>query len=100
MHDIADAFPDYNSENGEMGEISQIVVNLFKLSTYRFLFKQDESSEELIKRVFGKQLSDYDIADIIGFEERDILLNIKGAKNIKFRYGLSETEKRIFDGGL
>ncbi|MGT9162292.1 trse protein, partial [Enterococcus faecalis] len=72
MHDIADAFPDYNSENGEMGEISQIVVNLFKLSTYRFLFKQDESSEELLKKVFGKQLSDYDIADIIGFEERDI----------------------------
>ncbi|MGH2143868.1 trse protein, partial [Enterococcus faecalis] len=58
MHDIADAFPDYNSENGEMGEISQIVVNLFKLSTYRFLFKQDESSEELLKKVFGKQLSD------------------------------------------
>ena len=53
-----------------------------------------------VKKVFGKQLSDYDIADIIGFEERDILLNIKGAKNIKFRYGLSETEKRIFDGGL
>ncbi|NBJ47126.1 trse protein [Enterococcus faecalis] len=100
MHDIADAFPDYNNENGELGEISQIVINLFKLSTYRFLFKQDESSEKLLKKVFGKQLSSYDIADIIGFEERDILLNIKGAKNIKFRYGLSETEKRIFDGGL
>lgn len=98
LHDIADAFPDYN--NGVMGEISQIVVNLFKLTTYRFLFKQDESSEELLRKVFGNQLSPYDIADIIGFEERDILLNIKGAKNIKFRYGLSDTEKKIFDGGL
>lgn len=98
MHDIADAFPDYN--NGVMGEISQIVINLFKLSTYRFLFKQDESSEELLKKVFGKQLSSHDITDIIGFEEGDVFLNIKGAKNIKFRYGLSESEKQIFDGGL
>lgn len=98
LHDIADAFPDYS--DNKMGEISKIVVNLFKLSTYRFLFKQDESSEELLRKVFGKQLSVYDIKDIIQFEEGDILLNIKGAKNIKFRYGLSAMEKEIFDGGV
>lgn len=98
LHDIADAFPDYT--DGKMGEISKAVMNLFKLTTYRFLLQQDSSSEELMKKIFGKQLSNYDLAEIFKFEERDILLNIKGATNIKFRYDLTDREKEIFDGGL
>lgn len=98
LHDIADAFPDY--KDGTMGEISKVVMNLFKLSTYRFMLQQDESSEELLKKIFGKQLSKYDLQEIFNFDEREILLNIKGYKNIKFVYELSQQEKSIFDGGL
>jgi hypothetical protein len=83
-----------------MGAISTVVSKLFKLSTYRFIFKQDESSSALLKKVFGTQLSQYDIHDIVRFEERDVLLNIKGAQNIKFQFELTDTEKNLFDGGL
>ena len=83
-----------------MGAISTVVSKLFKLSTYRFIFKQDESSRNLLEKVFGAQLSKYDIDDIVKFEERDVLLNIKGAQNIKFQFDLTDIEKKLFDGGL
>lgn len=100
FHDISDAFPDYSSDTGSMGAISTVVSKLFKLSTYRFIFKQDESSRNLLEKVFGAQLSKYDIDDIVKFEERDVLLNIKGAQNIKFQFDLTDIEKKLFDGGL
>lgn len=99
IHDINDCFPDMG-ENGVMGPISKAVMNLYKLSTYRFIFRQDSSSIPNLKRIFGTEVSQSDLEDITKLDEGEAHLNIKGTLNIPFKRELSSKDKIIFEGSI
>lgn len=98
VHDIIDAFPDLN-DNGEMGVISKAVMSLLKLCPYRFIFRQDNSSLPLLKKVFGTEISESDLIQIPKLDEGENLMCISGTTNILFKFDLTEEELRLFDGG-
>ncbi|WP_275400371.1 trse protein [Enterococcus faecium] len=99
--ELGDLFPEFSNTGRLDDEISKSVMNIFKLSPYRFVFRQDASSKSLFQKVFDQQLSEGDLFDIFSqFEEGECLLNIRGVKNIKFKVDLRNSQKAIFDGGL
>lgn len=99
VHDINDCFPDLD-ENGNMGKISKAVMNLYKLSTYRFIYRQDTSSIQTLQKVLKNEISDSDILQVPKLDEGEVLLNISGTGNILFKIELSKEEIDIFDGGV
>lgn len=98
VHDIIDAFPDLN-DNGEMGVISKAVMALLKLCPYRFIFRQDNSSLPLLKKVFGTEISESDLIQIPQLDEGENLMCISGTSNILFKFDLTDDELSLFDGG-
>lgn len=99
VHDINDCFPD-TDDNGKMGPISKAVMNLYKLSTYRYIFRQDSSSLPNLERVFGKEVSKSDLQAITKLEEGEAHLNIKGTLNIPFKREISKRDNQIFEGSI
>lgn len=97
IHDINDCFIDMN--DGQMGEISKAVVNLFKLTTYRFIFEQDTSSLDQLRLVFGSQISETDLNNITKLETGETHLNIKGLTNIQLKVDLPKKDIDLFRGG-
>lgn len=99
--ELGDLFPEFSKTGRLDDELSKAVVNLFKLSPYRYVFRQDVSSRELFHQVFGEQLSPSDLEDIFyKLEEGECLLNIRGVKNIKLKHDLRKEQLNRFDGGL
>ncbi|EOL43009.1 hypothetical protein [Enterococcus phoeniculicola] len=99
--ELGDMFPNFSQSGRIDDEISKAVVNLFKLSPYRFIFRQDISSRNLFKLVFGEQLSPSDLDDVFtSLMEGECLLNIRGVKNIKMKHDLRQEQLARFDGGL
>lgn len=73
---------------------------LFELSQYKFLFKQDSSALEHIKRIFGNNIPLSQIEKIPTLEEGENILSISGGQSLLFKVWLSEAyEKQIFAGG-
>lgn len=99
VHDINDCFPDMD-ESGRMGPISKAVMNLYKLSTYRYIFRQDSSSVPNLERIFGKEVSQSDLQAITRLEEGQAHLNIKGTLNIPFKREISQRDHKMFEGSI
>ncbi|WP_251844155.1 conjugal transfer protein TraE [Enterococcus faecalis] len=99
VHDIKDCFIDMD-DNGRMGPVSQAVMNLYKLSTYRFIYRQDASSLDMLRKVFGKEISESDLQAITRLKEGQAHLNIKGTTNIQFKREVSKRDLDIFEGSI
>ena len=99
VHDIKDCFIDMD-DNGRMGPVSQAVMNLYKLSTYRFIYRQDASSLDTLRKVFGKEISESDLQAITRLKEGQSHLNIKGTTNIQFKKEVSKRDLEIFEGSI
>ncbi|MGJ0914260.1 conjugal transfer protein TraE [Enterococcus avium] len=99
VHDIKDCFIDMD-DNGRMGPVSQAVMNLYKLSTYRFIYRQDASSLDTLRKVFGKEISESDLQAITRLKEGQSHLNIKGTTNIQFKREVSKRDLEIFEGSI
>lgn len=99
VHDIGDCFPDIDNR-GNMGPVSQAVMNLYKLSTYRFIYRQDTSSLPTLEKIFGKEISQSDLQAITRLEEGQVHLNIKGTTNLRFKREISKKDHQLFEGSI
>lgn len=76
------------------------IKTLFELTQYKFMFRQDASALDLIKKVFGTALTYSQIAEIPYLDMGDTILAISGDRSIRFDVWLSkEYEEPIFKGG-
>lgn len=74
--------------------------NLFKLTQYKWIFKQDNSSLKQYQKVFDQQLTQSEIQQIPTFKVGECLLSITGDQNVIFRVSLGfEEEKRLIGTG-
>lgn len=91
---ISDLIPDNSSAEGIAA-----IQNLFKLSTYKFIFHQDESSREKIRQAFAGTFSENVIDKIPVLAKKECFLSIATERVLKFTVWASEEELYIFDGG-
>lgn len=91
---IGDLFPDNSSAEGIAA-----IQNLFKLSTYKFIFHQDESSKEKLKQAFAGAFSDNVINKIPTLAQKECFLSVANERVLKFTVWASDEEIYVFDGG-
>lgn len=92
---INDFVPDY-VESETVGKIK----TLFELTQYKFIMQQDINSLSVLRKVFGREVSESEIEEIPRFEQGDCLLSISGVRNILLSIEASEEELALFTGGL
>ncbi|HCW52175.1 MAG TPA: ATPase [Clostridium sp.] len=72
---------------------------IFGLTQYKAIFKQDQTSMDLIKDIFGKQMTENEYSIIPNFNQGDCLLSISGDKNLVMHFEVTEEELKLFKGG-
>lgn len=73
---------------------------LFELCQYKFMFKQDSSAKEHIRRIFGEGMTFSQVESIPFLEQGENVLSIAGAGALQFRVWLSrDYEATLFSGG-
>lgn len=90
---------DYVPENAKNNEFLEKIKNLFSMTQYKFILKQDNADKDLLKRVFNGVLSDSEINIVPQLEQGQCILSIDGQTNISMQVQLSAEEKMIFKGG-
>ena len=72
---------------------------LFELCQYKFIFKQDSSAKEHIRRIFGEGMTFSQVESIPFLEQGENVLSIAGAGALQFRVWLSrDYEATLFSG--
>lgn len=85
---------------GESTEELDKIRTLFELTQYKFMFRQDASTMNLLSTVFRNALSFSQIEQIPTLETAWTILSISGDRSIKFKVFLSkEYEAQLFAGG-
>ena len=86
--------PESKAENVEK------IKHLFELSQYKFMFQQDSSVKEHLKKTFSFSLTDSQIDRIPFLEVGETILSITGDESIEFSVWLSKDyEEGLFAGG-
>ena len=89
---------DYMPE-GDFSGADKIRI-LFELCQYKFMFKQDSSAKEHIRRIFGEGMTLSQVESIPFLEQGENILSIAGAGALQFRVWLSrDYEATLFSGG-
>lgn len=89
---------DYMPE-GDFSGADKIRI-LFELCQYKFMFKQDSSAKEHIRRIFGEGMTYSQVESIPFLEQGENVLSIAGAGALQFRVWLSKDyEATLFSGG-
>ena len=91
---ISDILPDNSSAEGIMS-----IQNLFKLTTYKFIFHQDESSRNKLRQAFAESFADNVINKISTLGVGECFLSIANERVLNFNVWASDDEKYVFDGG-
>lgn len=83
-----------------IGENIEKIKQLFELSQYKFMFKQDSSVKEHIKNKFSFELTTSQVDRIPILEVGETILAITGDCSIEFKEWLSKDyEEKLFAGG-
>ena len=91
---VRDFMPESTGENIEK------IKQLFELSQYKFMFKQDSSVKEHIKNKFSFELTASQVDRIPILEVGETILAITGDCSIEFKEWLSKDyEEKLFAGG-
>lgn len=78
----------------------ELLKALFSFMQYKFIFKQDTSSADIIKDTFKDSLTYSQLEDIPYLERGECILSIAGDRTIRFDvWASSEYELPIFSGG-
>lgn len=82
---------------------SDLAINklktLFELTQYKFIFNHDENVLGLIQTVFGRILTEKQIAKIPQLETGNCYLCISSVGNLEFKVYITPEEKYVFNGG-
>lgn len=91
---VRDFMPEANTQGVDK------IRMLFELSQYKFMFKQDSSAKEHIRKVFGEGMTYSQVEKIPFLEQGENILSIAGDKALMFKVWLStEYEEKLFKGG-
>lgn len=91
---IRDFVPDGSSSQAEAQ-----IRKLFELSQYKIIMKQDTNSIDTLARIFNRELTPEEIADVPRFEAGQCILCISGLTNIRYHNIISKEEDILFGGG-
>ncbi|MCY8151976.1 MULTISPECIES: VirB4 family type IV secretion system protein [Bacillus subtilis group] len=92
-------FPDTNTSDPDMALAANKLREIFGLTQYKALFKQDQTSMKLIKSLFEEQLTDNEYALLPKFEQGDCILSISGDQNLVMHIEATKEELELFEGG-
>lgn len=95
---VSDFFP-ASTNAAAMQEGFAAIQNLFMLSTYKLMLRQDSSAIPQIKAAFQGAFTDAELDRIPQLEVGETILSISGEKNINFQIERSEKEAALFNGG-
>ena len=90
---------DYAPEGSGTEGIEKL-KNIFELTQYKFMFRQNASAQKLLYSIFDGELTSTQISKIPKLEQGQCILAIAGDSNIEFKVHLTKEEDRIFQGGL
>lgn len=93
-------FPKANNvSDPEMVVVANKLSEVFGLTQYKAVFKQDTSSMEHIRNVFGKSLTENEYEILPFLEVGQCVFSIAGDKNYVVQMEATDTELAQFDGG-
>ena len=90
---------DYVPEGSGSAEIDKL-KNIFELTQYKFVFRQNSNAKKLLAKIFEGDLTITQINTIPKLEIGKCILTISGDRNIEFKVHLTKEEEKIFQGGL
>jgi Type IV secretory pathway, VirB4 components len=93
-HGVKDFVADNKNTKGK-----ELVENLFELTQYKIIMKQDINSKEKLLEVFGEEIKEYQLQNIHKFAKGECILNISGFQTQKLHVSLSDLEKEFLAGG-
>lgn len=73
--------------------------DIFELTQYKFIFRQNSAVVPLLDKIFGSVLTDSQKNEIPKQSMGTVLLNISADQSIRFMVYLSDREKKLFAGG-
>lgn len=94
-HRVADYAPEGSGTEG-----IEKLKNIFELTQYKFMFRQNASAQKLLYSIFDGELTSTLISKIPKLEQGQCILAIAGDSNIEFKVHLTKEEDRIFQGGV
>lgn len=89
---------DYVPEGSSDKDLNKI-KNLFELTQYKFIFRQDENTIKMIDRIFGDSMTSSQKKDIPTLDQGECIYCCSGDSNMKIKIYLSDLEERLFAGG-
>lgn len=90
---------DYVPEGSDNDAVNKL-KNIFELTQYKFVFRQNSNTKRLLYQIFEGELTGTQIEKIPKLEVGQCILIISADKNIEFKVHLTKDEDRIFQGGL
>ncbi|MCE4051674.1 VirB4 family type IV secretion system protein [Bacillus sp. Au-Bac7] len=93
-------FPNANNvSNEQMVLAANKLSEVFGLTQYKFLFRQDKTSMPLIRKIFENQLTESEYNLIPNLETGDCVLSISGDQNLVMHVEVTKEELDMFLGG-
>ncbi|MBC2305835.1 type VI secretion protein [Listeria booriae] len=74
------------------------IVSLLEMSEYKMIMEQDPNSLEILRRIFGKQLSASELDAIPLLSQGECILCLSTNKNIRFHIYVSDADLRTYGG--
>lgn len=92
---ISDFIPE-----GTSNDAVAAIKALFEMTAYKFIFGHDSNSLNAIKTIFGSELTQSQIDKIPNLRRGNCILVLSGDKTIEMKIDVSETELKLFSGGV
>ncbi|MCO7126168.1 ATPase [Sporolactobacillus shoreicorticis] len=83
----------------KMVQAANKLAEIFGLTQYKLIMKMDQSSMDLVRRLFGDQITENEYQLLPQFEKGDCLLSISGDQNLIFHVEVTQDELDLFKGG-
>ncbi|MFT8389956.1 MAG: TraE, Type IV secretion system protein [Sporolactobacillus sp.] len=83
----------------KMVQAANKLAEIFGLTQYKLIMKMDQSSMDLVRRLFGDQITENEYQMLPQFERGDCLLSISGDQNLIFHVEVTQDELDLFKGG-
>ena len=88
-----------NVSDSKMALAANKLSEIFGLTQYKAIFKQDQTSMDLIKSIFGNQMTENEYSILPSLNQGDCLLSIAGDSNLVMHFEVTEDEVKLFKGG-
>lgn len=92
-------FPNSNSSDPEMALAANKLNEIFGLTQYKFLFRQDQTSMKAIRTLFEDQLTSNEYSLLTKLETGSCIMAISGDQNLVMNVEVTQEELDLFEGG-